>query len=79
MQTSIHACICLSVVLFDTFPIVPKTGEDIKTSNYFVYDNDQFQGDPQVFTTSGDGSVPLHSLEVPHYTMHFVQNTMFCL
>ncbi|XP_062522148.1 phospholipase A2 group XV-like [Corticium candelabrum] len=39
-------------------------GEDIKTSNYFVYDNDQFQGDPQVFTTSGDGSVPLHSLEV---------------
>lgn len=39
-------------------------GTDVNTSNYFIYDNDMFQGDPQVIPSSGDGSVPLHSLEV---------------
>ncbi|XP_065841118.1 phosphatidylcholine-sterol acyltransferase-like isoform X2 [Oscarella lobularis] len=39
-------------------------GEAVPTNNYFAYDNDSFQNDPVVGTVSGDGSVPLESLEV---------------
>eukprot|EP00118_Oscarella_pearsei_P006388 m.28813 g.28813 ORF g.28813 m.28813 type:complete len:433 (+) comp31046_c0_seq1:30-1328(+) len=39
-------------------------GEGVPTRNYFVYDNDSFQNDPVIHSVSGDGSVPLESLEV---------------